>query len=216
MIYLWGTVLLMAVGIVVLVIRHYRTVDARAQKALNEYLRQDLSATEIGRFYERFIGHLYETEGYDVLYNGAIQGYADLGRDIIARSVDEDLIIQAKCWSQGSVIHVSHVYQLYGTTKHYDVTVGQGKATTRAIFYTTAKFSDAAKSAAEDLGVELRFKKLDRNYPMIKCCISNEGDKVYYLPFDTNYDRVKVDLHREEYFVKTVKEAVKKGFKRAA
>lgn len=67
----------------VFIIRRFFNKDARAQRQLNKYLRQSFSKGEIGRIYERYIGYLYETEGYDVTYNGALNGYTDLGRDLM-------------------------------------------------------------------------------------------------------------------------------------
>ena len=93
-------ILLALVLLVVFVVRQFFNKDARAQRELNRYLRQPLSNEEIGRFYERYIGHLYETDGYDVVYNGAISGYADFGRDLIVGGADEVLVIQSKCWAK--------------------------------------------------------------------------------------------------------------------
>lgn len=105
------------------------------------------------------------------MYNGAINGYADLGRDPIVRCVDEVLIIQTKCWARSKLIQEKHISQLFGTMSHFNLTLEKAGRPTKAVFY--------------------------------------------YLPFDPNYDKIKIDLHRDEYFVKTVKEAVQKGFRRA-
>lgn len=205
-----------ALALAIFVARRYFNKDARAQRELNKYLSQPLSTDEIGRFYERYIGHLYETEGYDVIYNGAINGYADLGRDLIVKCIDEVLIIQTKCWSKNKWIQEKHIFQLFGTMTHFKLTSEKNGRPTKAVFYTTAKYGDVARDAARVLGVELRTEELNRSYPMIKCSVSSGGDKFYYLPFDQNYDNIKIDLHRDEYFAKTVKEAVAKGFRRAA
>lgn len=209
-------ILLTVVALIVFVVRRFFNKDARAQRQLNKYLRQSLSTDEIGRFYERYIGHLYETEGYDVTYNGALNGYADLGRDLIVKCVDEVLIIQTKCWSKRKWIQEKHIFQLFGTMTHFKLTHEKNGRPTKAVFYTTAKYGDVARDAARVLGVELRSEELNRSYPMIKCSISSDGEKSYYLPFDSDYDKIKIDLHRDEYFAKTVKEAVAKGFRRAA
>lgn len=190
--------------------------DRKAQRALDKYLSQSLSTEEIGRFYERYIGHLYETEGYDVEYHGAVNGFADLGRDLIVRSVGEILIIQTKCWAKTKMIQEKHIFQLFGTMTHFKLTSEKKDRIIKAVFYTTARFSDGAREAARVLGVELRTEDLNRSYPMIKCNVSPNGEKMYYLPFDPNYDKVKINLHRGEYFAQTVQEAVEKGFSRAA
>lgn len=99
---------------------------------------------------------------------------------------------------------------------HFKLTHEKNGRRAKAVFYTTAKYVEVAKDAARVLGVDLRTEELNRSYPMIKCSVSSDGDKVYYLPFDANYDKIKIDLHRDEWFAKTVNEAVAKGFRRAA
>ncbi len=211
-----GVVIIAAGAILaVFTFKRFFNKNARSQRELNRYLDQPLSNEEIGRFYERYIGHLYETEGYDVVYNGAINGHADMGRDLIAKCLDEVLVIQTKCWSKNKWIFEKHIFQLFGSMIHFKRTSEKSGRPTKAVFYTTALYSDVAKSAARVLGVELRTEELNRSYPMIKCSISSEGNRLYYLPFDLNYDKIKIDLHRDEHFVKTVKEAVDKGFRRA-
>jgi Restriction endonuclease. len=207
---------MLVVAIVLIAILRSFTSDARAQKDLDRYLSEPMSSNEIGRFYERYIGHLYEKEGYDVIYYGAIKGYSDFGRDLIVSSDDEVLIIQAKCWSRNKAIHEKEIYQLFGTMTHFNLTSEKNGRRTKAVFYTTAQFTSLAKQAAAVLGVELRTERLNRTYPMIKCSITPSGDKIYYLPTDNVYDRVKINVDLDEHFVRTVNQAVKKGFKRAS
>ncbi|WP_347356987.1 restriction endonuclease [Bdellovibrio sp.] len=195
--------------------RRFFSADARAQRDLNKYLRSDLSFVEVGRLYERYIGHLYEKEGYDVVYNGALRGISDLGRDLVVGCVDEVFVIQVKCWAKYKEIKEKHIFELFGTTTHFKLTSEGAGRSVKAVFYTTARYSDGAKHVAKVLGVDLKTERLDRFYPMIKCSISADGKKLYYLPFDVNYDKIKINLHRDELFAQTVKEAVGKGFKRA-
>jgi len=189
--------------------------DRVAQRALDKYLKSSFSNIEIGRLYERYIGHLYETEGYDVVYHGAINGAADMGRDLIVESINEVLIIQTKYWAKSKFIPVSHIFQLFGSMTHFKRTSEKIGRPVKAVLYTTAKYSKVTKDAARVLGVELRNEKFNRSYPMIKCKVSANGANSYYLPFDPDYDKIKIDLHRDEHFVKTVKEATEKGFRRA-
>ena len=69
------------------------------QRALDEFKNKRLSNLEVGRLYERYLGYLYEEEGYEVTFKGVVDGFDDLGRDLIAKKGDEHLVIQAKCWS---------------------------------------------------------------------------------------------------------------------
>ena len=129
-----------AIALIVLYIFFKRRAseDKEAQKLLNEYLDSNLSPSEIGTFYERYIGHLYEEQGYHVKYNGAVNGFDDLGRDLIVMGGDEVLIIQAKCWARHKRINEKHIFQLYGSMAHFEKTYKGKIKTVRAVFYTTA------------------------------------------------------------------------------
>lgn len=199
-----------------ILIKKYYSEAAVAQRELNQYLNKNHSPLEVGTLYERYIGHLYETDGYEVIYNGALNGYEDLGRDLIVKSVYDTFIIQTKCWAKDKLIQEKHIFQLYGSMTHFQLTQGNGNKKVKAIFYTTARYSQTAIDVAKTLGVELRTKALNRSYPMIKCAVSHEGEKVYYLPFDIEYDAIQINLHKKECFANTVKEAMEKGFRRAA
>lgn len=190
--------------------------NSKAQRMLDQYLKKDLSPQEVGRAYERYIGYLYESEGYDVVYNGALKGYADMGRDLIVRSYDEVLIIQAKCWAKYKNIPEKDIFQLYGSAAHFHLTDKKCRGKVKPIFYTSANFSTTAKEAAKVLDIELIHLNLKMTYPMIKCRKTASGDMTYHMPFDTGYDEIKINTFKDDHFVSTVKEAVQKGFKRAA
>jgi hypothetical protein len=81
------------------------------------------------------------------------------------------------------------------------------------VFTSTTKLSPVATAAAQRLGVVIKQVPLDKKYPMIKCNV-NQGNKIYHLPFDQQYDRVKIQ-DAAELYVRTVAEAEKKGFRRA-
>ena len=49
------------------------------QMALDRFWKRPKSKWLIGRLYERYIGYLYEEEGYDVEYVGIFKGFEDLG-----------------------------------------------------------------------------------------------------------------------------------------
>jgi len=88
----------------------------RNQMALDRYLRNRYkSKWAIGRDYEMYVGYLYEQKGCSIEYKGIIDGFEDLGRDIIAKKSDEVCIIQCKRWAQYKVIHEKHIFQLFGT-----------------------------------------------------------------------------------------------------
>lgn len=186
-----------------------------SQRELDKYLRETLSPVEIGRFYERYIGYLYELEGYDVDYHGALKGFEDLGRDLIVRAGNEAFVIQTKCWARAKVIQENLIFQLYGSMTHFAITSKVRGRATKAVFYTTARFSDRAREVAKVLGVTLRIEPLNRTYPMIKCIVSADGEKTYYLPFDPYYDEIKIRHQQGDFFALTTREAADKGFRRA-
>ena len=188
--------------------------DKQAQRSLDEYKNRKLSNEEIGRLYERYIGYLYEEEGYKVEYNGALNGSADMGRDLIVSATDEVFIIQTKRWANYKVVHEKEIFQLYGSMMHYKFSSYDRNKKIKAVFYTSAKYSDVAREVARVLRVELRNQKLDNSYPMIKCNVRPSGDKFYYLPFDPEYDKVKIEPNKGDFFAQTVHEAVAQGFRR--
>ena len=213
----YGLVVLVLAVLLFILFLIFRRPDEHtlSQRALDKYLSESLSAVEIGRFYERYIGHLYEEDGYDVEYHGAVNGVADLGRDLIVRGSDEVFIVQTKCWSRAKLIQENLIFQLYGSMTHFMRTSKIKDRETKAVFYTTAKFSDTAREVAQVLGVDLKIVDLNRSYPMIKCNVSEDGEKSYHLPFDPYYDKIKIRHHHGEFFAQTVREAAEKGFRRA-
>ena len=41
-----------------------------------------MSKSTVGQDYERYIGYIYEQQGYKVQYHGIKKGFADLGIDL--------------------------------------------------------------------------------------------------------------------------------------
>ena len=86
----------------------------------------------------------------------------------------------------------------------------------KAVFATTTELSDMAKRVAAYLNIDLRTIKLSKDYPMIKCNYNPaKNTKIYHLPFDQQYDKIKVGDQEGEKYVLKVKEAVDEGFRRA-
>jgi hypothetical protein len=188
-------------------------VTERNQLALDRYIDRHKEKWEIGRLYERFLGYKYESEGWEVSYIGAVKGFEDMGRDLICKKDGKIHIVQAKCWAAEKTIHEKHVFQLFGTTLCYEMENSLLPGLVTPVFTSTTKLSPVATAAAQRLGVVIKQVPLDKKYPMIKCNV-NQGNKIYHLPFDQQYDRVKIQDDGELY-VRTVAEAEKKGFRRA-
>lgn len=201
----------------------------RNQLALDRYSSSQKNPWEIGREYERYIGYLYEKKGYKVEYIGIEKGLEDMGRDLICKNENEILIIQCKYWSSYKIIHEKHINQLYGTMVKYFIDynkvikgsfsflkfleiVKSGKI--KAVFVTSTNLSPTAKEFANTLGIELHENKTLEHYPLIKCNLSSNNEKIYHLPFDQQYDKTMIKNKNESY-VFTVKEAEKLGFRRA-
>lgn len=192
----------------------------RNQLALERYLNGTLAPAAIGRLYERYLGQLYEKDGWTVEYYGIVKGLEDLGRDLICSKGNEVKIVQAKCWSKQKTIHEKHIFQLFGTTQMYLMdrsTTDLFAPPVTARFTTTTSLSPVAKKAAEWLKIEVEENvALRKDFPMIKCNINQTTlEKIYHMPFDQQYDRTKILVSLGEMYVATAAEAEKRGFRRA-
>ena len=210
----------------------YKTLSSseRNQRALDRYWSKKKSSWELGRDYERYVGYLYEKEGYAVQYQGIEAGLEDLGRDLIVTRGNQIKVIQCKYWAQHKVIHEKHICQLFGTALKFWVEKKGAlkkhdpefmlellkKQDVSAEFVTSTTISDVAKEFAHELGIEIREKTPLEKYPSIKCNIAKQsGEKIYHLPLDQQYDRTIIEKERNESYIETVAEAERLGFRRA-
>jgi len=186
----------------------------RNQLALDRYWSRPKNKWQIGRDYERYIGYIYETNGHNVYYQGILEGFDDLGRDLICKKEEQTIIIQCKRWAQHRIIHEKHVNQLYGTVIKYIIDHPNEKV--GAILYTTTKLSDRAKEFAKHLSIGIAEEFQLQKYPSIKCNISRRNsEKIYHLPFDQQYDRTLIEEERNECYVEMVEKAENLGYRRA-
>jgi hypothetical protein len=193
--------------------RKLSTVE-RNQLALYRFWQRPKSKRLLGRLYERYIGYLYEKEGYDVEYVGIFKGYEDLGRDLICQKESSRIIIQCKNWSHFKTIYEKHIFQFFGTVFQYKDS--HPDTNVKAIFYTTTELSISARTFANALGIEIKENfKFDQSYPCIKCNINlSTKEKIYHLPFDQQYDNTKI-INPGEFYCCTAREAEEAGFRRA-
>lgn len=189
----------------------------RNDKALKRYWSKKHRSSEIGRMYERYIGYLFEKDGCDVEYTGIEQGFEDLGRDLIAtnRKTNAVSVIQCKYWAKYKKIRVAHINQLFGTVTQYKMK--NANINVIPSFFTTTELDETAREFSRYLGIQVKESFLmDKNYPCIKCNISiRNGEKIYHLPFDQQYDNTKIIEEQSERYVSTCKEAEDLGFRRA-
>lgn len=188
------------------------SIVERNQRALDRYMKRKKSDWEVGIEYERYIGYLFEQKGYKVKYTGATLGLEDMGRDLIATDGDHVYVVQCKRWAKEKTIHEKHVFQLYGTTV---LVALREPRPVKGVFVTTTKLSDIAKDCAEYLNIKIVENLPMKPYPMIKCNVSQDGEKIYHLPFDQQYDKVRIKPNTEERYALTVAEAESFGFRRA-
>ena len=192
----------------------YQTLTStqKNQLALTRYVKRNKSPWEIGIEYERYIGYVYEQRGYRVRYSGATMGLEDMGRDLVATKDGKTLVIQCKRWSQEKTIHEKHIFQLFGSVTLMQV---EKPGEYIPLFITSATLSDTAKACAQLLNVDVVENHPFKQYPLIKCNISKDGEKIYHLPFDQQYDRVIINSHDGDTYAKTVAEAEALGFRHA-
>jgi hypothetical protein len=186
----------------------------RNQRALERYLKSRKSPWQLGRDYERYIGYLREQAGAEVTYHGIFKGFEDLGRDVLAERDAELEMIQCKRWAQHKTIHEKHVFQLYGTVVLARLEHPEKRVT--GTFTTTTRLSPKAREVAEYLEIKIEEEVPLADYPRIKCNISQrDGERIYHLPFDQQYDTTVIDPARGERYVATAQEAEELGFRRA-
>ena len=185
----------------------------RLQRSLDKWKKRKKTDWEAGIEYERYIGYLYECNGYTVEYSGALMKLEDMGRDLIAVKGDSVKVIQCKRWKQDKEIHEKHIFQLYGTSVLY--CIHHANADVTPLFVTTGTLSETAKLCADWLHVTVSIQQM-KEYPLIKCNINkNTKERIYHLPFDQQYDRITVTPGTGECYVHTVKDAEKLGFRHA-
>jgi len=190
------------------------------QLALDRYWRSRKTPWQIGRDYERYIGFLHERDGFRVEYFGVEAGLEDLGRDLICRKVTDVRIVQCKYWRTERMLHEKHVCQIFGTTtawrrEHTGEQGLFGGYEVTPYLYVSCEASPKAREFAQILGVNLIEGWQLRPYPIIKCNVSlRDGEKIYHLPFDQQYDRTLIE-YEDECYVQTVAEAEALGFRRA-
>lgn len=191
----------------------------RNQLALDRYNdpNRKRGLWRVGIDYERFIGFEFEQKGYSVEYHGATQGKKDLGIDLICKNQHEVLIVQCKRLSSIKELPVREniVAQVYGAAEYYRM-ISSESLNVKPVLITSYVLSDQARLFADHLNVSVKENHEKKPYPMIKCNISKQNrEKIYHLPMDQQYDKVIIGDCNGEFYAETVKEAEKKGFRRA-
>lgn len=191
----------------------------REQLAVDRYIKQEnyqWSDWEKGRNYEIYCAYILYNEGYDIIQEGLNKKLEDKGRDIIAihRESGKVLIVQCKNWK--SEVRENIIFQLFGSyaqwlfengRKLYDPDV-------EPWIYVTGSVSPVAQDCSKMLKIQIRHLPMGP-FPPIKCNVNkNTRDKIYHLPFDRQYDLVKINAKGKGYKF-DIAEAIKEGFRRA-
>jgi len=183
-------------------------------RALEYYKKRKKRNWEIGRDFERYIGYLYEKENFQVEYVGIDMKFNDMGRDLIVKDRSVTTIIQCKYWSKHKIIHEKHIAQLFGTVTKYKID-NPHENNVIGLFVSHTVLSEEAKNFAKALEINVKENVELGEYPIIKCNISANGEKIYHLPMDQQYDTTIIEPQKGEFFAFTVEEAEEKGFRRA-
>lgn len=185
------------------------------QLALERYLHQPKNQWQAGIAYERYVGYLLESNGFSVNYEGATKFKEDRGIDLIAKKAGTTYIVQCKRYSldKGHLVRENTIAQIYGAAKLYEME--HPKSRVVPAVYTSSALSDEAAHFAEYLKVTVVDNFAFADYPLIKCNVTSKGEKIYHLPFDQQYDKVKIQGKKGAKFVSTVAEAESLGFRRA-
>lgn len=185
----------------------------RNQRALDRYLRSRKSPWQLGRDYERYIGYLREQAGARVTYQGIFAGLEDLGRDLLAERDGVIEVIQCKRWAHHKTVHEKHVFQLFGTVVAARIEYPDRRVT--GTFTTTTMLSERAHEFARQLDIRVEESIPLADYPRIKCNVGRDGELIYHLPFDQQYDATIITPERGEVWAATTAKAEALGFRRA-
>lgn len=198
------------------------TVD-RYQRALDRYNSRPKSDWQVGRDFERFVGFQLERQGHKVIYHGAIKGFDDFGRDLIATDwTGKILLVQCKRWSTRKVIPEAVLFQLFGSAVSYYVEKTRSTPSDLGLIfnhiepwlYSTTAVAQHIRDIALIMGVRIKDDVVVEDWPMVKCNISATGERIYHLPMDQQYDHVLI-AKKGECYVRTVAEAERLDFRRA-
>lgn len=177
--------------------------------------RKIRSKKYIGLDYERFIGYLLESNGYSVMYNGALKGVKDGGIDLIASKENDLLLIQCKLYKRGRNIPSGYAYRLKASVDRYCQDHPEVK---RAVGYLVTNYAVSAKAqyVADTSGLQTAIVRYDRYYPCVKCVSFNtqKGARrsYYYMPWQASYDKVNVLPKADDCYVFTAREAESLGY----
>ena len=154
--------------------------------------------------------------GGTVQFHGILEGFADLGRDLIATKGRADRNpVQCKRWSSEKQIHEKHVFQLFGSVEAYKLDYGVKDV--QGLLVTSTILSERARRFADHLGIDYWERHLLVPYPTRESATFHTGTEQRFITYHlmSNTTETTVDGDRRECYVQTVAEAEALGFRRA-
>lgn len=184
----------------------------------NHIHEENLSSVEIGKRYERYVGYMLEIDGWCVDFDGIRDGIANQGVDITAKKGNEIKLIQCKRWSTKREIQYNAAMLLVGH-KVDEQRKNPNKKISLSIWTQNDNLGAAAKEICDNNNIEHIVSKYPfdkgEEYPLIKCNIGANGAKIYHIPGNANYDTIKIETHKGEFYAYTPAEAVASNFRPA-
>lgn len=163
-------------------------LDAYQQKAINS---GNKNRWKYGRDYERYIGYLLEEQGWKVIYNGAVEGREDGGIDLICFRHSKVYLVQCKRWKINvGAEYIERFKKVVQRFKWYHPEYSD----VVGIFYTTSDYTYEAYDLGDEYGISCWVEEFESilEYPPVKCLTKN-GEKIYYLPFDKEFDGISIE-----------------------
>jgi len=138
---------------------------------------------EWGQIYEKFVGQVYESEGYEVIYQGLNKGLTDRGIDLIVTKDKYTSFIQCKFSRNSKKINKQRVeWILYKSSQiifDYYKLSGRKPSFILIVHSIDESFS---KLKRKDINPEYLSSKV--TYPLVK----------YFLDHNHRQDKVKLEL----------------------
>lgn len=189
-------------------------LSSKVGQELAKYITKfPLSSEEVGLRYEQYIGYLAEKQGFEVVYHGATKGKKDGGIDLIAKKDGKTIIVQCKNIREKNKIHENVVNQLNTVYQKYQLKNPTEQVTPRLIT-THDNLDNEAKESVELFKISHVVIPMSYDYPMVKCNI-NKTKKLYHLPTDAQYSKIKIRVKQGNYYCYSPEEAEKGGFCRS-
>lgn len=186
----------------------------KINNCIQDYRNKNIirSKEEIGKRYERQIGYIYESIGWNVEYHGIYYGVKDGGIDLIAKSKKVHHVIQCKNYSDKHEIHLNTIQQFAGVVGTYKREHKNNKVY-GILFTSHANLDEESKKEIAIANIfDHQVQPYVVDYPLIKC---KKESMIYHLPCNANYDRIKINIKRGDMYIEAEDEAIKLGYRPA-